>query len=85
MFVLCEVGLVITKTDFAKGGDKFVMRRDLGNRKVPREARRVAEDSAKAVTGVEDEAMQPAEGEVAGADVVEGGLGGGCVTGGEGC
>ncbi len=45
---------------------------------------RVTEDGTKAVSGVEDGAMHPAEGEVAGADMVEGGLGGGCVTGGEG-
>ncbi len=39
----------------------------------------------KAVASVEDGAMHPEEGEVAGVDLVEGGLGGGCIIGGEGC
>ncbi len=74
-FVLCEVSLVVTKKDLAKGGSNFITHSKLGYGKGLREARRVVESNAEAVTGVEGGAVCPVEGKVARADVVEGGLG----------
>ncbi len=57
----------------------------MGYGKGLRKARRVVEGNAEAVTNVDDGAVCPVEGEVAGADVVEGELGGGGVGGREWC
>ncbi len=81
----CEVGLVITKKDLAKCGYNFITCSKLGNGKGLREARRIVEGGTNAIAGVEDGAMYQVEGEVTGVDLVEGGLGGGCVMGGERC
>ncbi len=83
-FVLSEVGAIISKKDLAKGGGKGKANSKLGDGEVLREAGWVAKGGAKAVTGIEDGDACPTEGEVARADVAEGGLGGG-VMGGEGC
>ncbi len=69
----------------AKGGSKFIMCIELGYGKGSRKARRVTEGKVKAVAGVEDAALCPAEGEVAKADMEEGGLGGGGGSGREWC
>ncbi len=84
-FVLCEVSLVVTKKDLAKGGIKFIMHSKLSYGKCSREARRVVEGYLEAVDGIEDGAVCPVEGEVARADVAGGGLGGGGAIGGEWC
>ncbi len=81
-FALHKVGLVVIKKDLAEDGDKFKMH---SYRKVWRDARRVADGDMKAVASIKDGAMCPAEGEVAGADMVKGGLGGGDAMGGEWC
>ncbi len=83
--MLREVVFVITKEDLVEVVDKLKAFSKQGYGKVPREARRVVEGGMKAVANIEDGAMRPAEGEVARADMVEGGLGGGCVMGGVGC
>ncbi len=69
----------------AKGGRRFKVCSKQSDREALREAGWVVEGSTKAVTGVEDGAVCPAEGEIAGADTVEGGQGGGGCTRGEGC
>ncbi len=77
--ILHEVRLVVAKKDLGKGGGKLVMQSKLGYGKGLREVWGVAEGGSKAIAGIENGALSPVKGEVARADLVEGGLGGGVV------